>query len=287
MAFDRLFGRDGDAEMLAGVSTLHGRRDTLMPSRLSRLLAGSALVALLTLAAPPDLQAADCPQPREPSIPKSEDAAINIGLQKRQLKAYHKVPPGAATSAYIDDIKLVIGDALSYVTDRAATVKKPAVVLDIDETSLSNWENIELNDFGFIKEGSCSLQAKHACGFDAWIKRAGASKIGPTLEFYNAVRAKHIAVFFVTGRTRSQRGVTIRNLRREGFKNWSGLMTRPDDDHESSIVPFKSGRRAMIESNDKKWGYEIIANIGDQNSDLTGGHTGCPFKLPNPFYFIE
>jgi len=29
-----------------------------------------------------------------------------------------------------------------------------------------------------------------------------------------------------------------------------------------------------------------VANVGDQLSDLAGGHAGRDFKLPNPFYHI-
>jgi acid phosphatase len=46
-------------------------------------------------------------------------------------------------------------------------------------------------------------------------------------------------------------------------------------------VPFKSGARAEIENT----GYAIIANVGDQRSDL-GGHAECTFKVPNPYYVI-
>ena len=274
--------------MFVAVNTLHRRRDALAPGCLRHLLAGCAIAAVLTLAFQPGLQAADCPPAREPSIPKSNEPALNIDKHKEQLRAYHNdVPQGAEASAYISDIKLVVGDALTYVTGRVAAVKKPAVVLDIDQTSLSNWRNLDINDFGFIKSGSCSLQDKHACGFDAWIKRAQATKIAPTLDFYNTVRAKQIAVFFVTGRRDLQRRTTIRNLKREGFKDWAGLITRPDTDHEKSIVPFKSGQRAKIQSDGKNWDYTIIANIGDQATDLDGGHAECTFKLPNPFYFIR
>src|SRR5262249_18203852 len=40
------------------------------------------------------------------------------------------------------------------VLTRASEVKSPAVVLDIDETSLSNWDNIKADDFGFIAGGT-------------------------------------------------------------------------------------------------------------------------------------
>ncbi len=79
---------------------------------------------------------------------------------------------------------------------------------------------------------------------------------------------------------------TVENLERAEFKGWTKLFTRPDDDHEKTIVPFKSGVRAEIEAKDKDMGYTIIANVGDQRSDLAGGHAECKFKVPNPFYFI-
>jgi acid phosphatase len=31
----------------------------------------------------------------------------------------------------------------------------------------------------------------------------------------------------------------------------------------------------------------IIANMGDQASDLAGGHAEKTFKLPNPFYLTK
>jgi acid phosphatase len=48
-------------------------------------------------------------------------------------------------------------------------VNKPALVLDIDETSLSNWPNIKANNFGFIPDGACDRLPNGPCGFKAWI----------------------------------------------------------------------------------------------------------------------
>lgn len=45
---------------------------------------------------------------------------------------------------------------------------------------------------------------------------------------------------------------------------------------------FKSQARQAIEAD----GHTIIANVGDQLSDLTGGYAERCFKVPNPFYFI-
>jgi acid phosphatase len=240
---------------------------------LGAVVLGAALVALGP--AVKALADADCPAAREPRLPPIEEPAVNIDKHKKQLRAYQ-------AGNYNDDIKLVFEDALAYVTSQLDKTKRPAIVLDIDETSLSNWPDIDADDFGFIKSGGCLLKSTFPCGFEAWIEKGRAPRIDPTLVFFNVVRAKHVAVFFVTGRIDSQRAVTIRNLRRAGFKDWTGLRTRPDDDKDKSIVPFKSRERTRIE----KDGYTIIASIGDQQSDLEGGHAECTFKLPNPYYFI-
>jgi hypothetical protein len=50
-----------------------------------------------------------------------------------------------------------------------------------------------------------------------------------------------------------------------------------------TVVEFKASARGTIEAQ----GYKIIANVGDQWSDLNGGHSEQNFKVPNPFYFIK
>jgi hypothetical protein len=45
---------------------------------------------------------------------------------------------------------------------------------------------------------------------------------------------------------------------------------------------YKSLTRQHIES----LGYDIVANFGDQFSDLNGGFADETFKIPNPMYFL-
>ena len=47
-------------------------------------------------------------------------------------------------------------------------------------------------------------------------------------------------------------------------------------------IQYKSGTRAYIESK----GYDIVADIGDQFSDLLGGFSDKTFKMPNPNYYL-
>jgi hypothetical protein len=286
--------RRAKPDVLAGLGSDPERRsDMIVRNRLHRfgndvrhqiglLRCVGALVAMLVAALIPAIvSAAECPAPREPSIPLVDGSiakGFNIDTYKRQLTKYHD------DGKYNEDIAAVMADATRYVEGRAEEVRWPAVVLDIDETSLSNWENLKADDFGFIEGGPCSLQAKMACGFNEWIDKAIAPAIGPTLSFFKAVRAKNVAVFLITGRRDKERRATLWNLDRAGFQGWARLATRPDDQH-GSIVPFKSGERDKIVAE----GFTILANIGDQDSDLKDlkdKSAECPFKLPNPFYFI-
>jgi len=47
-------------------------------------------------------------------------------------------------------------------------------------------------------------------------------------------------------------------------------------------IQYKSGTRAYIESQ----GYDIVANFGDQFSDLLNGFADKTFKMPNPNYYL-
>jgi hypothetical protein len=150
--------------------------------------------------------------------------------------------------------------------------KLPALVLDIDETSLSNYNNLAATNF-------TNTIGQLAIGVVA----GNDPPIQPTLDLYNFAKANGVAVFFITGRPASipfVRTQTENNLHSAGYQNWDGLILNPSAG--GSAIPYKSGERAKLEQQ----GYDIVANVGDQESDLRGGHAETGFKLPNPFYFI-
>jgi hypothetical protein len=106
--------------------------------------------------------------------------------------------------------------------------------------------------------------------------------IGPTLALFRQARASNVAIFFITGRPEAQRAATEQNLRNTGYEGYSALYMVPDGIHYASAANFKAPVRAAIGAA----GYTIIANMGDQPSDLAGGHAEKAFVLPNPFYRI-
>jgi predicted secreted acid phosphatase len=242
------------------------------------IMIGAAAVAALSIAASPVAAGAEtCPAPVEDHIPKyPQQGTLNLGTIKDLLLDYHQ-------KYYDMDLAAVFESAQRYVEQNADKVKKPALVLDIDETSLTNWPNLLADDFGFVADGTCDALPAGPCGFNQWILKSSAKAIEPARKLFNAARAKGVAVIFITARPHKQRDPTILNLDHAGFEGWTELRTRPDRDDLPTVQEFKTAERTKVEAE----GYTIIANVGDQMSDIDGEHSGCRFKVPNPFYFIR
>lgn len=200
----------------------------------------------------------------------------NVGDAGIAARAYHD------SGAYDRDLALVAGKAINWIGKRAPSASRPALVLDIDDTALSNWEIIKLDDFGRPIAGPCDPDSGGPCGWAAWDQLARDPAIGPTLQVFQKARSANVAVFFITGRPENQRAATERNLRRVGYGGYARLVMVPNGAHFASAADFKTPVRAEIE----RQGYTIIANMGDQPSDLRGGHAEKKFLLPNPFYRV-
>lgn len=193
----------------------------------------------------------------------------NLEIAKERVIKYHD------SGEYNADINHVMAQAMKYLKNRVSeprSDKKLAIVLDIDETSLSNYPDMmRLHFGGTIQE----MRADEDKGDD--------KAITPTLILYKYAKANNVAVFFITGRYEEERQPTALNLKKEGFKDWNGLILRHGNYRKMSATAYKTAARKMLEEK----GYDIIMSIGDQQSDLDGGYVDKTFKLPNPYYFIS
>ena len=192
---------------------------------------------------------------------------LNLGTIKDLLLEYHQ-------KYYDIDVAAVFDSAQKYIEQNAAQSKRPALVLDIDETSLTNWPNLLADNFGFVADGSCDVLPTGPCGFNQWILKGSAKAIEPARKLFEAAKAKGVAVIFITGRTESQRDITVLNLDHAGFEGWTELRTRPDRDDLLTVQEFKTAERTKVEAE----GYTIIADVGDQISDLEGEHSRMPLQ---------
>ncbi|HEX3966958.1 MAG TPA: HAD family acid phosphatase [Edaphobacter sp.] len=166
---------------------------------------------------------------------------------------------------------------------RLAATRKPgeklAMVLDIDETSLSSYCEEKREDFGYISPM-----------YNQWLVSTDASiPIPGTLALFNQARAADVAVFFITGRAGvkgaldDQTEATARNLMLAGYKGWQGLTLRDESQRNMDTTEYKSEERQKIVDQH----YRIILSVGDQWSDLNGSAGAeISVKLPNPFYYL-
>lgn len=127
---------------------------------------------------------------------------------------------------------------------------KPAVVVDVDETLLSNapYEaKLLINN------------QSYPMGFEEWIHAAVATPVPGALEFLSYAHEAGVKVFYVTNRKTAQKEATKRNLSRYSFPDVSDetVLTRTDTNS-------KEPRRKAIRQN-----YDIVLLIGDNLIDLS------------------
>jgi acid phosphatase len=198
----------------------------------------------------------------------------NLDTLKDLAKQYHACT--CKCGCYAKDLDLQAERATTFLKRKAARVKtgeKMAVVLDIDETSLSNWDEMEKAGFAYEKDV-----------FNAWVESGKAPAIGGLLRIVKEAQRLGMDVFFLTGRPESQRAATERNLHNAGYDGWKELILRKKGQESSTALTYKSNERARLVAS----GYEIVLNVGDQWSDLKGTpEAEYSVKYPDPFYFLK
>ncbi len=163
----------------------------------------------------------------------------------------------AATAAvdyasWQSDVKAVIDQARPYVEQRTANAagQKLALVFDIDNTTLET-------------------------DFHPWYELPTPA-VKPSLDLARYARSRGVDIFFISARPGIISSLTEWNLTSVGYPV-SGLYTRDLPDLFDEVSTYKTSKRAEIESR----GYTIIANVGNNDSDLVGGHAERTFKLPD------
>ncbi|WP_431966537.1 HAD family acid phosphatase [Actinacidiphila sp. bgisy160] len=184
------------------------------------------------------------------ALPADAHAAERTGTTVAAATAASATAAPVDHETWLRDVRLVIDQAHTYVEDRTSAAlpgEKPAIVLDIDNTSLETY-------------------------FDWWFPPA----VAPTRDLARYADSRGVDVFFVTARPDFIHAATYYNLDREGYPV-AGLYGRSIPDLFDEVSAYKTAQRAAIE----KRGYTIIANIGNNTTDLVGGHAERTFKLPD------
>ncbi|SPE18280.1 putative secreted acid phosphatase [Candidatus Sulfotelmatomonas gaucii] len=206
------------------------------------------------------------------SEPAAERIA-NLDLLKKEVREYHDCT--CKCGCYTHDVDLEADRAIAYLRKRVAhrgPNEKLALILDIDETTLSNYVEETGADFAYKPDV-----------FDLWVQSAQAAAIPGTLRLYQEAQKLGVSIFFISGRTENERAATERNLRAQGFDKWKLLVMWPVAHGNQTVGRFKAVTRAEIAAQ----GYTLALNVGDQWSDLKGKpEAEYSVKYPDPFYFV-
>ena len=193
---------------------------------------------------------------------------VNMDTIKKQIKEFR-------TSGRWDQAITCVVDKAYAVLKKYLPVrnKRLALVVDIDDTALSNFDFILGNDFGYNRDRT-----------KKWETEGKDPAIEPVRDLCNYAKKQGFALFFITGRRENQRESTERNLKKAGYKAWDKAYFKPMNFRAPSASGFKSRWREHI----VQQGYTIVVSIGDQMSDFEGNPQALAnVKLPNPMYCIE
>lgn len=247
------------------------------------------------------------------STPRSADQVTNLDVLRQQIANYYgdplKTGTFSPTSNYAKEAEKVAREGSQWLAARAqhgspAGMKhgqgtKKAIVLDVDDTTLTTWNYEVASNWAY--NPTTNAQFVNDQRFPA---------TPGMVDMVSKAAAEGYAVIFITGRPASQEAVTLGNLTSDGIgvdagypvpttltDGEDGLFTKPavadypayltaacagDPNGVCTTIHYKSATRGHIES----LGYDIVADFGDQYSDLTGGYADRTFKMPNPNYYL-
>jgi predicted secreted acid phosphatase len=274
--------------------------------------------------------------------PKTEEQTTNVDVARAWAKNYYGAPtattgPGGTWNAplnldsnYADEASKVADQGEHWLNARKK-VSNRAIVLDVDDTTLTTWNYELYSNWDFNPTTNAQFVGLTSGAFTGNAFPATPGMV----DLAGRAKALGYAVFWITGRGDSQHAATIANLVSDtaaglpdlatvtisgktipevdagyptptaintghgGFTD--GLFTKPPVGSYPAYlnkpefcgpsitagascptIQYKSGTRAYIESQ----GYEIVANFGDQFSDLLGDFADKTFKMPNPNYYL-
>ena len=227
----------------------------------------------------------------------------NIDSVKATIRTYYGATNGIANKAaspYVSEMKRIANTWRARLAKSCERGSKrhqnPAVVFDADDTTLMTYD---MEDAAMHFNFDPALQ-------NTFVQE---ERFPATPGMISVVRsaARHgCKIVGLTGRNNTQRTATLDNLAKFYFDTSTGQplfrsqyyftkftstdtppayvdCAQDSDATKCSTIEYKSSTRKYVEDH---FGFHVVANFGDQFSDLIGGHSARVVKLPNPTYYL-
>jgi len=196
---------------------------------------------------------------------EKNEKPVNLSTAREEVKQYYE------SGKFDEELSAVIADAKQKF-DKIDFDDNSAVIFDVDETALNNYELAKQMGFGYVYE----MNKK-------WNAEMKAPAIKGVKELYDFLLSKGSKIIFLTGRNFPEYDATYENLVRDGYAKFDTLITQIGDEKKMKNKEFKSSKRVWL----TEQGYEIVGTVGDQWGDLEGEYHGIQVKIPNYLYLTK
>jgi predicted secreted acid phosphatase len=215
----------------------------------------------------------------------------NLDSVKATVRAYYNATDGIASktsSPYISEMKKLTKKWKKKVAtscQKTSRHQRAAVVFDVDDTTLWTYD---------MEDGAMGFNFDPALQ-NHWVKAKKFPAVPGMTKVVKKAKKAGCTVVGLTGRTKNQAKATLKNLKKVGYHGFTkhNFFFKPkkaknypkylDCKKTCTTVQYKLDTRKYLE---KTRHYTIVANFGDQFSDLLGGHAKKKVKLPNPTYYL-
>lgn len=188
----------------------------------------------------------------------------NLDVSKKNIANYYE------SGLYETDLDKALEPA--YEALKKSYNKNAAIIFDVDETILSNYNYIKSINFGYESDL-----------WNIYLKEGSADPIDKTVEFYKKAVESGLSVIFLTARTSESCEHTYDNLISSGITEFDTLICKGPEFEGLPSQQFKETERRLL----TEAGYDIVMCVGDQPTDLAGENTGVKIKLPNKLYITK
>jgi predicted secreted acid phosphatase len=222
----------------------------------------------------------------------------NIDSVKKTIATYYGDTgtgiSNKTSSPYISEMRSLLKKRLPAIAAECYLLKRahrnPAVVMDADDTNLWTYD-MEVADMHFVFNPTEQ---------DVWVQDERFPATPGMVTAAQVVQRAGCTLVGLTGRSDNQKTATLGNLAKVGFTGftaqnyytkWTGVGASQQPSYitcataKCTTIEYKSQTRAHVETK-AGGGFHIVANFGDQFSDLIGGHADQVVKLPNPTYYL-
>ena len=222
----------------------------------------------------------------------------NIDIVKSTIRTYYKATAGIADrndSPYIREMNRITKRLTPHLVDACRTADRkgqdPVVVLDADDTTLWTYD---------MEDGAMKFNFNPTVQNNEWVQPQRFPATPGMVALAKAVDNAGCSLVGLTGRNDAQKDATLGNLAKVGYTGFTSsdyytkwvsgtvpsnrpwMAGTPCEDGVCTTIEYKSLTRKHVAAQ----GHRIVANLGDQFSDLIGGYAERQVKLPNPTYYL-